>query len=97
MLSVSLYDYFSSYKIAKYALKKCVLFSSSNLLLVCLLQKQQKRCMGVYKPCNSTDLMLSFFKVYLCFPLNLRRTKNKHNCVYFILQGQVDLLFSVTL
>ena len=79
MLSVSLYAYFSSYKIAKYALKKCVLFSSSNLLLVCLLT------MGVYKPCNSTDLMLSFFKVYLCFPLNLRRTKNKHNCVYFIL------------
>ena len=41
--------------------------------------------MGIFKVFNSTDLM--FCNVYLCFPLDLRRTKNKHNCVYFILYG----------
>ena len=43
--------------------------------------------MGVYKIFNSTDLTLLFYSVYFYFPLDLRRTENKHNCTYFILYG----------
>ena len=56
MISVSLSVYFSSDELAKHTLKKLfVLFSSSDSLLVCLLQSQLKRGVGVYKVFNSSD------------------------------------------
>ena len=64
--------------------KKCfVLFSSSNLIVACLLKSQHKKGMGVYKVFSSGDLTLMFYGVYLRFNIGLRRTKNKHNCAYF--------------
>ena len=38
--------------------------------------------MGVYKALTLNDLAL-FYRYYLCFTLDLRRAKNKHNCPYF--------------
>ena len=44
--------------------------------------------MVVHKVFTSIDLMLLFYRVYLCLILDLRRTKNAHNCAYFKLQQQ---------
>ena len=38
--------------------------------------------MSVYRVFNSSDLMSLFYRVYLCFLLDLRRTNNKHNCIF---------------
>ena len=69
--------------------KKCVLFSSSNFLLVFLLQTQHKRGMSVYKIFNSNYLILLFYSVYLCFIFDLRRDNSKHNYAYFRLWNPV--------
>ena len=83
MLSVSLFFYFSSDKLAKNTLKMCVLFLSSNLLLACLLQSWHKRGVSVYKVFNSNDLTVFSYRFYLYFILDLRRDNNKHNWAYF--------------
>ena len=58
MLSVSLFFIFHQTKLLNIHNNLFVLFSSSNLLLVCLLQSLYKRGMGVYKVFNSNDLTL---------------------------------------
>ena len=59
-----------------------VLFSTSNLTLICLLQSQHKSGVGV-KVFNSDDLTLLFHSFYLHFIIDLRRNNNKRNYVYF--------------
>ena len=41
---------------------------------------------------SSSDLTLLFYRVYLCFILDQRRTKNKHNCACFKLYSSSFLL-----
>ena len=38
--------------------------------------------MSVYRVFNSSDLTSLFYRVYLCFLLDLRRSNNKHNCIF---------------
>ena len=84
MLSVSIFSKnFYQINLLNIHKKMFVLFSSSNLLLVCLLQSWHKRNVGVYKVFNSNDLTLLFYSVYLYFILDLRRDNKKHNCTYF--------------
>ena len=59
------------------------IFLSSNLRLLFLLQSQYKRGVGVYKVFRSNDVTLSFYSIYLCFILDLRRDNNKRNCASF--------------
>ena len=40
---------------------------------------------GVYKAFNSTELTLSFHRVYLCFPFDPRRTASKYNSIFYII------------
>ena len=60
-----------------------LLFSSTNLLLVCLLQSQHKRGMDADKVFSFNDLTSLLYSVYLCFILDLRRDNSKYNCAYF--------------
>ena len=75
MLSISLSVYFSSDKLAKLTDEICVLFSSSNLPLDCLLQSWHKRDVGVNKVFNCSDLTLLFCRVHLCFIFDLKNQK----------------------
>ena len=59
MLSVSLFLYFSSDKLAKHTKKCVVLFSSFNLFLI------SKKGVGVYKAFNFNDLTLLFYGAIL--------------------------------
>ena len=52
-----------------------VLFSSFNLLLVCLLQSEHRRGLDFYNIFNSSDLTLLFDLVPVFFILYLRKTK----------------------
>ena len=52
-----------------------VLFSSFNLLLVCLLQSEHRRGLDFYNLFNSSDLTLLFDLVPVFFILYLRKTK----------------------
>ena len=60
-----------------------ILISSSNLLLVCLLQSYHKNVEGVHNVLNPSDLTFLCYRVSLCFILYLKRTKNKHDRIYF--------------
>ena len=63
--------------------------SSSNLLLACLLQSKQNRGVGVYKVFNPTVLTLLFYRINLCFPLDVRRTKNKQRAAHFFYYNKI--------
>ena len=41
-----------------------VLFKSSDLILICLLESEHKKTLGVYKIFSSSDLTLLLFKRY---------------------------------
>ena len=51
------------------------LFSSSNLLLVCLLQSEHRRDVDLYNKFSSSDLTLLFNVVPVFFILYPRKTK----------------------
>ena len=71
----------SAARLEAFLIKKGVLFCTSLICQVCV-----EACVcdrtphmsktGVYKVFRSTDLTLLFYRVYLYFPLDLRRTEN---------------------
>ena len=60
------------------------MFSSSNLLLVCLLQSEHKRGLDFYNIFNSSDLTLLFDLVPVFFIFYLRKTKKINMTVHVL-------------
>ena len=76
-------------------LKMCLLCSLSLSAIICTKgveafiqgQQHQECWKGHVDHANpvfsSNDLMLSFYIIYLCFILDLRRESSTHNCAFF--------------
>ena len=81
---------------ASHLIKIFISYTTSVKILKCTFILQNN---GYYlklkrKKINSIDLTFSFYRVYLYFILDLRITKNKHNCEYFILKWQFFILYN---